>query len=247
MSGPKKNAAKANGVTNALGLITNHEALLKAIKAVHSMAARLNVQQHLVATSTLLHAAEHGQVAPLNAFYNGLKSSDQTAFKAWVSYLCSDVAHPLGLGEGKGWLRAFDRNKNEKQEDGFFRIINDRKAQRQDFVANIETIYKGTDATKGGTGNKFHNKDVGKFFEQRINGGNVNVFDDKVALSRVTSLVKQMEKEDAKVDPRIVAIMKQALAQVDMLVPHDGEEINANNNPGGNLGNNDGAGVQPLH
>lgn len=205
-----KTVAKSN---TSFVLLTDQAKLLSAIKGAHSAQAKLDKQFHFLACASLAMAAKDGQVAPLNALYKGLRPAMQSAFKAWVAYIASDVAYPNGLGEGEGWIRPFNKAEKEVESDGFFRVINDRMNQRKVFTAELEVIVLGTEATE----RQYLGKDIKPFTQHKVHGGNVNVFNNNKILDTLGSLRKSAAKEENNIPREIRDILDQAYKQIDVM------------------------------
>jgi len=184
---------------NPLGLVTDTKALGLAIVNVHRVGQKYHDQLHIVAVSVILHAAEHGQVALLNQFYDGLSKAYQSGFKQWAAKLAGDSPHPAGRGQGNGWL---------KMEKNQFAIITDRMGPRvkddDSFKNRIDAVFKGT-----------------KFWERSLDGGIGQAFGPEQVLSRLASLLSAIEKPDnaAKIDPAIAATIREAMTKVDAMIP----------------------------
>lgn len=198
----KKNLAAlaaAKPAKHHLGLVTETAALRKYIVETHKIGSKYHDQLHIAAVSVMLHVAEHGQVAVLNEFYDGLSKGYQSGFKRWVSIYAGDMPAPVGLGVGKGWL---------KMEKNQFAIINDRMDSRiradDSFVNTVDAVFKAK-----------------KFFEKTLDNGIGNAFGPEQVLGRLTSLLSTMQKADnaGAIPPEMIAAVQQAMIQVDRLVP----------------------------
>jgi hypothetical protein len=193
------NAVAAAPARHHLGLVTETAALRKYVADTHKMGAKYHTQLHIAAVSVMLHVAEHGQVAVLNEFYDGLSKAYQSGFKRWASVYAGDMPAPVGLGVGKGWL---------KMEKNQFAVINDRMDSRvkadDSFVNTVEAVFKAK-----------------PFFDKTLDNGIGNAFGPEQVLGRLTSLLSTMQKADnvGAIPPEMLAAVQQAVMQVDALVP----------------------------
>ncbi len=61
-----------------------NKTLSTAIKSYATAQGKLNDKAHVLAVSVIFHAAEHGDVRPLQAFYDTLTVNNQTSFKQYI-------------------------------------------------------------------------------------------------------------------------------------------------------------------
>jgi hypothetical protein len=65
-------------------IIRDAKKLNQAVTNFARTAAQFRNEAHVVAVSVLVHANEHGQIAPLNAFFGLLLANEQRAFRTYV-------------------------------------------------------------------------------------------------------------------------------------------------------------------
>lgn len=65
-------------------IIRDKTKLNQAVTKFARTAAQFRNEAHVVAVSVLVHANEHGQIAPLNAFFGMLLKNEQQAFRTYV-------------------------------------------------------------------------------------------------------------------------------------------------------------------
>lgn len=78
-------------------LITNKDALIKAIDSIHTRGKKLDQDIHVAACSSLQHLEEHGDIGMVNRLYNALpKGARKAAMTEWLLKFARVIANDDG-------------------------------------------------------------------------------------------------------------------------------------------------------
>lgn len=113
---------------------TNGEALVgEMLKATNDLYRKVATRLHHTACVALYHAAETGDIRPLNTFFNGLRQNDRDALRLWVGKAASYEV------EGEAEPKRFISFK----KDAAFSIVKGTEDNRVGHL-NLEVMLHGT-------------------------------------------------------------------------------------------------------
>lgn len=171
--------------------------LLKLVANLLKGYAQMHDDLHAMACSVCYHAAKHGDVRPLNTFFNGLNVNYQTAFRFWIgrAFTANEKARCLEWSKKEGWA-----------------MIGKTDAERKSFITMIEHRLLNPD---GKTFTRFYERNV--ITEQYF-------FGDEDIAAALHRLINKAETDDpdkrkaTKVSPELLIALKRATAKADEIV-----------------------------
>lgn len=112
--------------------------LMKRIEVAIASKDQAYELMHVACVSAIFHAAEHGQVAPLNAFYLGLNVNDRMSVKQYLrrTQMRRTVEKPLNPDGSGTWLTfESEKNTDERLLLGSFSVNTKKMDERKKWMA----------------------------------------------------------------------------------------------------------------
>lgn len=131
----KLDVAKMNADAVAAYRADPAKNVTKMVGEVITAYTKVAVRLHYAACIATYHAAQSGDVRPLNTFFNGLRQNDKDALRLWVGKLCSYVVEHDDKDDETLKFVTF------KKDDGF-KIAKNSEAVRVDFFT-LEAMLSG--------------------------------------------------------------------------------------------------------
>lgn len=181
-------------MSTAHSIIRDAKVINNKLTALKKQGESYHTALHVMAVSVLVHAAEHGQVAPLNRFYGLLSTNYQTAFKLYVQRF-----QQRSTDDG-------DRVPTEyaflKFEKGEFAVDTELpKGNRKKFQDLAEKHLINPDGEK-----------VKRFYE-RNNLAEVKKFGDDQVITSLRNMVKSAKGEKDNVKPTVSDPVLKAISE----------------------------------
>lgn len=183
--------AKAKGKGFSLILATT-DRLIAMVKTLMVGYAKMHDQLHVMACSTIFHAAKHGDVRPLNQFYWGLNTNYSTAFRFWIgeTFKRHEAARCLKFSTTDGW-----------------QVLPNTTKEREAFMGVIGKHLINPDG-----------KTYLRFYERNIIQSAL-IFGDTNVVQALKGLVAKAERHDDKVQshvsPELAIMLKGTLAKAE--------------------------------
>lgn len=132
------NTVKANPIAEAITYYKTNpgKGVDKMVADALSAYAKTAVRLHYAACFATYHAAETGDIRPLNTFFNGLRQNDKDAMRLWVGKAVTFEVVDETTGETS------ERKFVSFKKDAGFAIVKGTEAVRVGFL-NIETMLNG--------------------------------------------------------------------------------------------------------
>lgn len=166
------------------------------IGALKARADKLAADYAQMAVTVTWHAATHGDVSLINAFYLSLHAAGQAGFKRWVAFVVGN-GYEKGTPHSNYWIGF--------QKEAFF-VRQGKGSDRSAFVSAIEELAN-------------NHPDLANFMN--INPDTTpKPFDDAKVTTSLHALLKKAQGESSAATPEMVKALADAVGLFDRLTKH---------------------------